>query len=304
MGEVVQSQQTATPEGGEDHAGEVVQWEDLSGPADLGADDEGLEAVVVAPAEGTEEPPKAATPVEEPIKTVTEEPAPEAVEAKAQPQGLTPEQLSALADLLNKQKEQPVTKTPEQIAAEQAEFARAESERNAKVQEDLEKQYQVAEEDVPLLIAEPEKALPKLAAKLHMQVMQNVRNEVQQMMQQSVPAIVQNQQVMAAKNLEAKNAFYKVNADLVEHEATVLQVGAMYRQMNPQATPEKSIKDIGDLVRVSLGLPIPSQAPASQTQSAPIRPAGVGSPPAQRTQARPAVAEGQTNWGELIDDED
>lgn len=317
---VENEQSTAEGQAGVGQSGQAANWSDLSGPEDLGADEGAVSGgeVTETPVSRQElsgETP--ATPVQEEGKESTlEEKKSEGTESvtdpekklveeekkeEVTPQGLSPEQLAQIQELLKGQ-QKPAEKTPEQLAAEQAEFQRQENERLAHEAERLEKEYAIPDEDVPALIAEPEKVLPKLAARMHMQVMENVRKEVDQMMVERVPVVMQQHQEVAKKNSDARSAFYKANPDLEKHEQTVLQIGQVYRTMNPKATPADAIKAIGDLVRVSLGLPLQGAKPSGVTP--PVKPAGVASPPTKPTAGTPAKGEsGGVDWGSLVDED-
>lgn len=162
----------------------------------------------------------------------------------------------------------------------------------------LEQLYQLPEEEQTALLTEPEKVLPKLAASIHFKVTQAVLHAVQG----SLPQIIQQQQNAISAETTAKNAFYEANPDLADpaYESAIIQVGQMFRKMNPTASREEAMKRIGELVRVSMGLP-PGQAVTQQAsgeaQPAAPRPfvparggAGAGVPAAQETNIWTALA--------------
>lgn len=165
--------------------------------------------------------------------------------------------------------------------------------------------YQLSDEEKDSFLSEPENTLPKLAAVLHMRITKAVLASVQSL----VPQMMAQQQTHAATETAAKSAFYEVNPDLNDpaYESAILQVGAMYRQMNPKAPREEAVKKIGELVRVSMGL-------SPQGVTAPVVTPPVQQPPVVRpfTPARggaganpPPAADGNV-WtqlaGEFLDD--
>ena len=157
--------------------------------------------------------------------------------------------------------------TPQQLAAQRA--------ADLTKLEDL---YKLSEEESAAMFTEPEKVLPKLLAKMHQQATQSVLDS----MQTAVPQIVQRTESATRVETEARQAFFSVNSDLAkpEYEAAVLQVGAMFRQVNPKAPREVAVQKIGELARVALNLP-PKAAgvvaePAAAQTSKPFTPSRGG----------------------------
>lgn len=152
----------------------------------------------------------------------------------------------------------------------------------------LQETYFVTDEDAQELLLEPQKVLPKLAANMHMQVMQ----EVHQMMQQVLPRQIQAVQSSISAETEAKNAMFSRWPGLKEHEAQVLQIGKMFRALNPNASKEEALERIGAMTYQALGMeipPAPNAAPPAPAPArpAPFRPAGTTS---QSVPAQPAQA--------------
>lgn len=142
----------------------------------------------------------------------------------------------------------------------------------------LEDLYKLSEEESAAMFTEPEKVLPKLLAKMHQQATQSVLDS----MQTAVPQIVQRTESATRVETEARQAFFSVNSDLAkpEYEAAVLQVGAMFRQVNPKATKEVAVQKIGELARVALNLPpkaaVAAAEPAAVQTSKPFTPSRGG----------------------------
>lgn len=222
-------------------------------------------------------PPVEPTKVEEPVKAP--EPTP-AVEPPVPPEpAKAPEPAPA--------PEPPATPTtPVDYAALRA----AELER-------LEAAYAVPADQATALLTEPEVVLPKLAAKLHQDIMANVLA----VMQAHLPQAIETVSTAKIRESEAKQEFYSVWPELKGYEKQVLAAGAMFRQINPTAPKEAAVQAIGQLAMQALGLArtaasalIAPQAP--QQTSVPFTPAGgrTGNPPPPRP---------PTVWDEMMNTE-
>lgn len=150
----------------------------------------------------------------------------------------------------------PAPPTPQQTA-----------ERKADELAKLEQLYALSEEDSAGMFTEPDKVLPKLLARMHQQAAASVLDS----MQTAVPQIVQSTSEATRVETEARQAFFSVNDDLAkpEFEAAVLQIGAMYRQVNPHAPKAEAIQKIGELTRVALNLPAKGVAVAATSVAKP-----------------------------------
>ena len=163
------------------------------------------------------------------------------------------------------------TRTEPEVVEEQPTQPKGPTEEEVKAaQEALEKQlventYALSEEESDQMLLEPGKVLPKLAAKLHMTVMESLGPA----MVAQIPRIVQAQLKQNETVSAQKQRFYAAWPKLVGHEQEVAQVAQIYGQLNPTATPEKTIEDIGKHVMYSLGLPVgtPEPAPAPKPKS-------------------------------------
>jgi hypothetical protein len=171
----------------------------------------------------------------------------------------------------------------------------------------LEKVYGISEEDAQKLQTEPELVLPKLAANMHVAITKSAMAALQSMLPQM---LVQHQQ-MATVEQQARNDFFTANPDLKGHEEAILKVGQMFRAANPTATKDQAVKMIGDMVRMSLGLPLQVQQQQTQQQvSAPATPVQSTPSPAQIMPFTPSRAGGggaqiqsPTIWDQLISDD-
>jgi len=147
--------------------------------------------------------------------------------------------------------------------------------------------YKLSEDDARQLTLEPEKVLPKLAARLHMDVLASI----QRSLAETIPAHLTAHLTIQAQNKAAKDMLYgawpKLNKP--EFEGIVTEVGSMYRRTNKNATPEEAVKAIGRLAYAALGwpdetssgappTPTPSPTPAARPFT-PATPGGGGAAP-------------------------
>jgi len=241
---------TETVEAGGEPAGdESINWGGMSD--DLDADDE------ASWTEGGETPIEGATPP-------TETPAPAAAPTEA-PTPTTPTSDTPVAPV----EPVPVVETP---AVAPTDYAAWKDQRIG----ELEKVYALDEASANAMLTEPEVVLPKLAAKMHMEVLENAMRAMQQMM----PVMMQQVQQYSENESRAKNLFTAVNPDLTDPrlEPAIVQFGQVYRKVNPTANAEEASRAIGNLVRAALGIAAPSQgvqqpAPMMPQAPAPFTPA-------------------------------
>jgi hypothetical protein len=152
-------------------------------------------------------------------------------------------------------------KTEEELAAEK----KAADESTRKYQADLEKYYAIEEKElVAQLESEPHLALPKLAAKLHMAIV----NEAIARLNGYLPVALTQHSEITRVETEAKNAFYGRWPGLKGQEKQVLEMGRMYRSQNPSATQEAALEAVGRLVYAAMGQPAPGDVPAAGAPAA------------------------------------
>jgi hypothetical protein len=132
---------------------------------------------------------------------------------------------------------------------------------------ELEQHYTFNEDESAALLTEPELVLPKLAAKVHMEVLENSMRAMQAM----VPVMMQQVQHHAQVNTQAQSLFTSINPDLADprFEPVIIQLGQTFRQMNRTAGPEEASRAIGNLVRAALNMQAPGQAPQQPQGHAP-----------------------------------
>ena len=251
-----------------DSAGEPVNWAGLDEDFDaedvsVEGDTEVVESPKTEPAVKTEEPAAGATP-----PAVTPPVTPPVV-PPVQPAAEVPPQPSA----------QPAPAQPEQPADYQAWRQNRETELASTL-------YAINEADAQALLTEPETVLPRMAARMHMEVMESTMRALQSVLPQAIQGYTQHEQA----NTQAKQFFTGVNPDLANpaYEPYILQFGEVYRKVNPTAGPEEAAKAIGALVRSALGIAAPQQGiapppqqvsqPATPVPFTPARGSGTGNP--------------------------
>ena len=163
---------------------------------------------------------------------------------------------------------------PELPTAEQTQVApaREDSEaqyaewKNTRVDEWAKNLYALTPEQAEALITEPEKILPTLAARVHMQVLEHAAR----LINEQVPSIALQQFERKQLETEAENVFFTANPDLKDSRYidAILNAGQMFRKYYPGATKEQAARGIGELVRTALNLQKPAAAaPQMRTMS-------------------------------------
>jgi len=225
---------------------ELFDETDESGDTDLG--DTVEEKTPVSETETTAE----ETPQETPATAPTETPAVETptAETETPAEPATPEQTPPV--------EEPPTavqqpeESPAETPAEPVDYAKMRADAATEIQE----RYALSEEDVQLMTTEPEKVLPKMASRLYMDVFENVTQGIMG----AIPGMIQQTILSQEAVRQADNAFYgkwngKLDAGNNDHKAMVDRVGAVYRQVNPNATKDQYIAEVGAQVLMALGIP-------------------------------------------------
>lgn len=188
----------------------------------------------------------------------------------------------------------------------------------------LEQTYQLAEADVEEFRTAPEKALPKLAARLHYEVLMAARTGLETVLPQMIHGAMEQTRV----HTENRNKFFETWPALKkaveanpQTEATITSAIQAVRQVNPNLGIADIIKQAGMMACYTLGVQpdaVPAQAvqqPVQQApaaapqapgqptmQSAPPRPpgvAGVAHVPAGPAGGQP---EGQSLWADIVAD--
>lgn len=142
--------------------------------------------------------------------------------------------------------------------------------------------YRLSSEDADALIADPAAAVPKMLARAHVNIVQNVLRTIGAQMPHLVGGLLEARK----KNAEYEDAFFAKwpQLDRVKDERVIRQLAAAYRTANPAAPSDELIQMVGAQAVVALGR-LQAQAPVSPVQPIPrqqgFRPAAANSPPAQ-----------------------
>lgn len=157
--------------------------------------------------------------------------------------------------------------------------------------------YSINEEDASKLLTEPETVLPRMAARMHMEVMESAMRAMQVMLPQMMQSIQHSTQVETS----AKNLFHSANPDLVDPslEPAILEMGTVYRRLNQNASPEVAAVAIGNLVRASLGIAMPQ---AASVPTKPATPTAVPFVPARGGSGAGAPSGATDVWGQLAEE--
>lgn len=158
-----------------------------------------------------------------------------------------------------------------------------------KVMGELEGMYAISKDDADLFVTEPEKALPKLAAKLHFTIMQQFA-QMQQQWQQSLPDTIEQTTKVVQRKQEAATAFSMRWPELAvgeESQAAVVEAVRLVKARNPNLSLQDTIEKSGRLAYSILGKEVPSQetpAPKKAEKPVPHTPASTKSAAVQTQQ--------------------
>ena len=151
--------------------------------------------------------------------------------------------------------EQPTTEPPIDPAKVQADYQkwRGDAEELLATQH-----YALTEEQAEEFDSDIGKAIPKLAARLHMEVMQQSVAMIAGLLPKIMANVNQAQTVEAQRETE----FFKEWPELTGHRDQVERLGRVYYQLNPQATFTEFMRDVGAQVAVSQKVDLSSRQPA------------------------------------------
>lgn len=148
---------------------------------------------------------------------------------------------------------------------------------------ELEKDFTISEEDAQTLVTEPEKVLPKLAAQIYMVAYENATKSVMA----ALPQMIRQTTSQQAAAESATKTFYekwdKLDSSNKKHSETVARIATVYRQVNPMATAEQFIAEVGAQSLLALGIPFAEiiDSPPVETPPAfqPAAPSGAAAVP-------------------------
>lgn len=148
--------------------------------------------------------------------------------------------------------------TPEAIAA------RYQEHRQSRISELAQRTFQLDAQTVEQLQTEPEKVIPLLMAQSCMAAMEATLVAVSNYLPQAVNAITEQTSTVQ----KAEKDFFDAHPVLNDpkYRQALDTAGVFYRQLNPTATKERFIADVGAAVKAQLGLqdaPVAPVAPAA-----------------------------------------
>lgn len=204
---------------------------------------------------------------------------PETPQPPSQPPAQPPPQAPPLAQA------QPSAPPP----ASDEEVRRQIAEARERIRKAIEERYVIPSEEESALLTSPGAVLPKLVSRLFLDVYDAVfANVVSQLPALVAPVIDRREQARRYRE-EFFRAWPQLNKP--EYTETVERIARAYRQANPNAPPDKAIREIGAQAIVALGI---DAKPSTGASSASFKPAATGSA------ASKPQPQKQTNiWAEL-----
>lgn len=180
------------------------------------------------------------------------------------------------------QEELSVAQTPEQVQQRYMEWRGQTEDLLAK------HHYALKQEQIDELDTNPAEFIAKMQARVYLDAVTAVLTQVTQ----HLPRMIQQQNELSAHSVSNESQFYDRWPKLREHADTVLRVGAVYRQLNPSASMEDFINEVGAQTMVAMRIPpdemqqqVNGKQPVAPKVTAPFVPATAtpagGAPPSQ-----------------------
>ncbi len=223
---------------------------------------------------------------------------PKVVEPAAEPKPAEPAAAAAPAEPTAPTDAKPPAETPEE--QKPAEVAAVEPLTDAQVQEQYDAwrkpheealvgHYALSDEMVEELQTNAEVVIPKLLAKVHADVLTAVLGHTMR----SMPGMVESVMTSRGQAQTDETAFYTMWPGLnpAEHGELVGRLGASYRQLNPNATREQFMQEVGAQAHVAARLPVDAApTPPAEPAPVPFTPATGAPAPAGGTEPQNAFA--------------
>lgn len=114
--------------------------------------------------------------------------------------------------------------------------------------------FQFSDDEIDQLRTEPEKALPKMLAKVHTETMEYAIK----MMQANLPGMVRTQMQQAEVGQKAGEKFFSKFPELKEKKAVkeAEKIAKIYREQYPDADQDEIIEQVGFMTWKKMGLPM------------------------------------------------
>jgi hypothetical protein len=153
-----------------------------------------------------------------------------------------------------------------------------------------EKVYKLSDEDKANLEANPGEVLPKLMAKLHMEVAQNVLGAVANNIPQTFAGLMEAQKRFTQNEDRFWGAWKDKGLDPVKHKDVVFDIATRFAKMYPESDSATRMKNVGAMALAQLGLlgVVQQQAASQQQRQQPFVPVGGGGATAVKPNATPS----------------
>lgn len=157
-----------------------------------------------------------------------------------------------------------------------------------------EQHYNLTEDQAEEFDANPSAVMPVLAAKLHMEVLQQSVALIARM----IPSIMQNVQTLQTDQNSKEEKFFEQWPELKVHRDEVVRHGSVYVQMNPGASFDEFVRDVGAQVAIAKKVDLSARQPIVEAPKvAAYKPiASAGGAGATQPDAKPGV------FGQLYED--
>ena len=156
--------------------------------------------------------------------------------------------------------------------------------------------FKLSPEDIQAIETDVVGFIPTMLSRMYMKAQVNTLKQ----MERIVPAMIARQTKVMARNAENTGKFYSrwPSLNQTEHGNTVNRLAVTYRQMNPTASLEQMIEDLGPIVMMTAKVPmtaVPNGQGGPHAAAAPVgRPAA---PPSPFRPAATAAASGAPQPG-------
>lgn len=217
-----------------------------------------------------------------------------------QPQAgeLTPEQKEQIARANMEQAQPPGSEQPSQPGMP------LDQQMQAATQHLLNTVYKMTDEQKRLLISEPDKVIPNLAAQMHVTIVSQIGQYMEQYVRQMVPQLALSTMQRQMGAFRAEQSFFGQYPALAnpQFKPVVLQALKFAKAFSPNATREQIMKDAAEMAAAKLKISLapsaqqqpqqqqrqphtPAQAPAA---GMPFMPAAPGGAPAAQQAGQPS----------------
>lgn len=164
----------------------------------------------------------------------------------------------------------------------------------------LEPVYKLSEEEAEALDATPSEAVPKLAARLHMQVLTAATTQMVRMMPQMMEHFGNQRSAWDKTEQEFYDKYPALKKQ--EYSETVERIAWAYRQQNPKTPEPQAMDEIAAMSMVTLQLPLEQQQSSQQETTVDTPPPAPGSARGQGVANRGQTTKNE--WEELMEIED